>query len=95
MSKIMGKYFPSFPEDKFILWKFEAGSSNLNIFVSSKLMVINNSSLILTSGIEMCIGFKQRVCEEAFEVPGTSTCPDSLAPQRARKNFQKQVIKYM
>ena len=43
------------------------------------------------AGIDICLEYKEHVCEEAFEVPGTSANPNSQAPMKARRNREKQV----
>ena len=46
---------------------------------------------LLLAGIETCLEYGSRVNEEAFEVPGARTAPDSLAPAAGRDNVIMQV----
>ena len=39
----------------------------------------------------MCIEFGSKVCEEAFEIPGSSQNIDSHAAEKARINRKNQV----
>ncbi|KAK3587818.1 hypothetical protein CHS0354_019683 [Potamilus streckersoni] len=41
--------------------------------------------------ISTCIEYKTRVCEEAFEVPGTSISPDSGAAHKGQMNRKQQL----
>lgn len=43
------------------------------------------------AGLETCSQVSSLVCEEAFEVQGTSLFPDSLAPTKGRTNRKQQV----
>ena len=46
---------------------------------------------LTTAGVASSLAVGRLVCEEAFEVPGTSLFPDSQAPSIGRKNRQQQV----
>ncbi|XP_013404512.1 BRCA1-associated RING domain protein 1-like [Lingula anatina] len=41
--------------------------------------------------VSLCLEYKHHVCEEAFEVPGSSTNPDSQAPRLSRLNAERQL----
>ncbi|XP_064644196.1 BRCA1-associated RING domain protein 1-like isoform X2 [Lineus longissimus] len=41
--------------------------------------------------VESCLQFSDRVCEEGFEVPGSSTHPESNTPCKGRENAEKQL----
>ena len=45
----------------------------------------------LLLGVNTCLEFGSKVCEEAFEVQGTSTNPNSQAPYKGRMNRKHQV----
>ena len=45
----------------------------------------------LVPGVATCQEFGSRVAEEGFEVPGSSTNPDSHAPHKGRLNRKHQV----
>lgn len=60
------------------------------------VMKQKNRNLLLTpfgtfAGLETCAQVGSLVCEEAFEVQGTSLFPDSLAPTKGRTNRKQQV----
>ena len=46
------------------------------------------------TGVNTCLEFGDKVCEEAFEVQGTSTNPNSQGPLKGRINRRHQVGQY-
>lgn len=52
-----------------------------------------NKSLnkINVTGVKTCLEFGFKVCEEAFEIPGTSSDPESKAALGGRINRQHRV----
>ncbi|KAK3109008.1 hypothetical protein FSP39_021013 [Pinctada imbricata] len=53
--------------------------------------VLTGKWIVSMEWIAMCLEYEDRVCEDAFEVPGASSTPESLAPQKGRLNSQKQL----
>ena len=43
------------------------------------------------TGVNTCLEFCDKVCEEAFEVQGASTNPNSQGPLKGRMNRRHQV----
>ncbi len=44
------------------------------------------------TGLQLCLEYKEKVCEDAFEVPGSSNNPDTQAAMKGRLNRKQQVI---
>ncbi|XP_060064701.1 BRCA1-associated RING domain protein 1-like [Ylistrum balloti] len=55
------------------------------------MAVLQGKWILNMDWINTCLEYGSRVSEEAFEVPGTSTNPNTLAPQRARTNSRLQL----
>ncbi|KAL3831245.1 hypothetical protein ACJMK2_023019 [Sinanodonta woodiana] len=53
--------------------------------------VLTGKWIVSFDWINTCIEYKARVCEEAFEVPGTSISPDSGAAHKGRMNRKQQL----
>ncbi|OWF40680.1 BRCA1-associated RING domain protein 1 [Mizuhopecten yessoensis] len=55
------------------------------------MAVLQGKWVLNMDWVNTCLEYGSRVSEEAFEVPGTSTNPNTLAPQRGRTNSRLQV----
>lgn len=53
--------------------------------------VLAGKWIVHTEWLAHCVENRLHVNEEAFEVPGSSTNPDSLAPKKGRENMQNQL----
>ncbi|XP_067649775.1 BRCA1-associated RING domain protein 1-like [Haliotis asinina] len=53
--------------------------------------VIGGKWILSVEWLDLCLEYKQKVCEEAFEVPGPSTNPDSHAATKGRLNRRQQL----
>ncbi|XP_046552122.1 BRCA1-associated RING domain protein 1-like isoform X2 [Haliotis rubra] len=53
--------------------------------------VLGGKWILSVEWLDLCLEYKQKVCEEAFEVPGPSTKPDSHAATKGRLNRRQQL----
>ncbi|XP_061185474.1 BRCA1-associated RING domain protein 1-like [Saccostrea echinata] len=53
--------------------------------------VLTGRWIVNMDWVEMCLEYGMKVCEEAFEIPGTSSDPESHSAQKGRVNRQQQL----
>ncbi|XP_062576629.1 BRCA1-associated RING domain protein 1-like, partial [Saccostrea cucullata] len=53
--------------------------------------VLTGRWIVNMDWVEMCLEYGMKVCEEAFEIPGTSSDPESCSAQKGRVNRQQQL----
>ncbi|XP_071102805.1 BRCA1-associated RING domain protein 1-like [Haliotis cracherodii] len=53
--------------------------------------VLGGKWILSIEWLDLCLEYRQKVCEEAFEVPGPSTNPDSRAATKGRLNRRQQL----